>query len=151
MGSDSAIKRSVRRIQSRLGRLEPYALLAVRLWIGANFILVHGMHKLHDPGKFLAGSALQKFPLPMAMGWFALLAETLGALLLLLGLATRVAAAGLCATMLGAGLVVHADDPWSKAEFAVGYAVMALLLAVFGPGAVALDRVLGIEPRRGDR
>ena len=125
-----------------LQRFEPLATLVLRLWVGLNLSLAHGLGKLQDPGGFLAAPAMELFPLPVVSGWFAILAEVVGGLLLAIGLFTRWAALAVVGTMLGAALIVHQSDPWNNKEFALGYAVMALYFLVHGGGRYALDSLL---------
>jgi len=80
-------------------------VLVLRLWVGLNFALAHGLGKARDPEAFLASEAVRAFPLPEVLGWAAILSELGGGALLALGLLTRVSAAFLLATMLGAATV----------------------------------------------
>lgn len=122
--------------------LKDFAALLLRLWLGLNLALAHGLPKLSDTQAFLSSETLQSFPLPVLSGWFAMLAEGLGGALLALGLFTRPAAAAVAATMLGAGLVAHAGDPWVAREFALTYAVVALYFLVLGGGVLSADERL---------
>jgi putative oxidoreductase len=143
-------------------------LLVLRL-AGFGLAYAHGWGKLvrmvsGDTG-FVEGVARLGFPLPVVFAWAAALAESLGGLLVLLGLGTRVAAA-LCAfTMLVAAFGTHhahhhaliqlglASFPpetvkaWGKPEMALIYALPFVALALVGGGRFALERLL----RRGKR
>ncbi len=115
------------------------ALLGLRVWTGATFLLVHGPGKVGDIAGFTAKVASKGIPLAPLLGPAAALSEFLGGLLLLVGLGTRVAAVFLCATMLVAGFHIHAGDPLGKRELALTYAVVALALAIAGGGRWSMD------------
>ena len=124
------------------------ALLALRLWVGLNFAFAHGLGKIRDPQAFLDSAGLQRFPMHEVLGWFAMLSEFAGGLLIAVGLFTRTAAGAIALTMLGAAFVVHAADPWGRKEFALTYAVACLVLIVMGAGHFSLDRWLAARRRR---
>jgi len=110
------------------------SLLILRLWVGLNMAFAHGWGKITDPSGFLANEALLDFPAPVAMGWFAILAEFIGGLMVAAGLLTRVSALAIAGTMFGAAFVVHGGDAWSSKEKALCYAVMSLVLVMKGGG-----------------
>lgn len=117
-------------------------LLVLRVGVGAFMLFAHGWGKLAGFGE-LAG----KFPDPIGVGStvslvLAIFAEVLCALLVIVGLGTRFAAVPLLVTMLVAAFVVHADDPWSKQEFALLYAIPFLTLVFTGGGRYALDSLI---------
>jgi putative oxidoreductase len=117
-------------------------LLVLRVGVGGFMLVAHGWGKLAGFGG-LAGT----FPDPIGLGStvslvLAIFAEVLCALLIVVGLGTRFAAVPLLVTMLVAALVVHADDPWSKKEFALLYAIPFLTLIFTGGGGYALDSLI---------
>jgi putative oxidoreductase len=114
-------------------------LLLLRLGFGLTLAFGHGINKLFSLGKFIRNVERHGFPLPEVMGPIALLSELGGGILLALGLATRPAATLVIATMLGAAFKVHANDPFSKKELALAYALAALVLLVAGPGRYSVD------------
>jgi putative oxidoreductase len=59
-----------------------------------------------------------------------------------LGLLTRPWAVLGAITMLVAGIIRHADDPFGKKELALVYFVMLALLFMLGPGRLSLDHLL---------
>lgn len=89
-------------------------------------------------------------PAPLAV--LVILAESVGAIALALGLLGRVSAFGIAATMLGAVVMVHGEAGffmnWSGQQGGEGfeYHVLAVALAaaviIRGSGALSLDRVL---------
>jgi putative oxidoreductase len=128
--------------------LTQLALLALRLWIGLNFVFAHGWGKISDPRAFLDNAALEQFPLPTVSGWIAILGEFVGGILLTLGLLTRVAAAWVLLVMLGAALVVHSGDPWQQKELALTYAAIALVFLAHGGGPFSIDAWLARKRKR---
>lgn len=115
-------------------------LLLIRLWVGGA-MLTHGIGKIRDLDKFV-GRVARDFPFAEILGPFAAFSETIGAVMIMLGLLTRPAAIALVATMLGAGLVTHWADPFSKKELALTYAAATGALVFAGSGKFSLDRLL---------
>lgn len=117
------------------------AMLPIRLWCGS-MMMYHGWSKISDnPQEFVAWVHTDLF-MPEFMGWAAIGGEFLGGLLLLIGLWTRIGAVLVAGTMLVAGFVAHKDDPWSKKEHALGYAVLSVALLVAGGGMASIDERL---------
>jgi putative oxidoreductase len=89
---------------------------------------------------------------PAALGLLVILGETLGAVGLLLGAATRVAAAGATATMLGAVALVHWHFGfymnWGGSQGGEGFELhllalgLSLPLVFLGGGAWSVDRIV---------
>ena len=122
--------------------LNDVGLLFLRLSVGGTMLLSHGLPKLMKWGD-LSGS----FADPIGVGSAASLALAIGAevgasALIMLGLATRLAAIPLGFTMLIAMFVIHADDPWSKKEFAFMYLIPCVTLMLTGGGRFAIDTKL---------
>ena len=118
------------------------ALLLLRVVIGV-FMLTHGLGKLEK----LFGSEPIQFPDLFGMGGTATLAlavfsEVLCSILLILGLATRVAAIPLLITMLVAAFIIHAEDGFSKQELPLLYAVIYLFISIIGAGKYSLDYLI---------
>lgn len=124
------------------------ALLAGRLLLVALY-LVSAAGKWADLGGVVNALASQGLPLPSLLGPLAAAAELGGALLVVLGFRTRIAAAGLVAYSLLATLVFH--DFWTLADPALrdgqflhfmknlGLIGGFLLLVGAGPGRFSLD------------
>ncbi len=85
------------------------------------------------------------FPNPDLMALAAGVAEVALPALLIVGLGTRFAALGLL-IMTG---VIQLSFPEGWANFHLYWASLALSIMTFGPGQIALDRVLGLERGRG--
>ena len=99
----------------------------------------------HGLPKLLAFSEkAARFADPLGIGpvpsfVLATAAESLGALLLMVGFLTRPSAVALTFTMLVAGLIRHGGDPWAKKELALLFACAFGALIFTGPGAFSLD------------
>ena len=123
----------------RRADLAGWGLCWLRVSTGSMMLLAHGWPKLMD------FSTLAKvFPDPLGVGsaaslMLAVFAEAFCAAALVLGLATRLVAVPLLVTMLVAAFVIHADDPWSKQEFALLYALPFVALIIGGAGRLSLD------------
>jgi putative oxidoreductase len=117
-------------------------LLLLRVGTGTALLLGHGW------GKFLRlieGNLAFADPLGIGAAptfLFAVFAEFLCALAIVLGLRTRWAAIAPLITMLVAALLHHAGDPFGDREKAVLYAVAFAALLFTGGGRYAVDRWL---------
>ena len=151
-------------------RRSDLALFALRL-AGFGLIFAHGIGKLTGllggSDRFVQGVAKLGFPAPLGFAWAAALVETLGGLLIVLGLATRVAALLGAVVMAVAAflrhqavgqLAVHAGlaatppavvESWGSPEKALIYLLVFVALALLGPGRWSLDHLLA--RRRGRR
>lgn len=115
-------------------------MLLLRLWFGLVLAFGHGLGKLGNYEKFVAGvGGKHGIPLPELTAPFAIASELVGGILLALGLFTRAAAVAVAGTMLVAAFWVHSSDPFMKKEFALAYAVAALVVLISGPGKYSLD------------
>ena len=132
-------------------------LLMLRLGVGIIF-LYHGWPKL-NPNSMMKGTAgfggfLKQMgvPLPMFFAWVVALLETVGAVLLILGLGTRILAVGFAITMLVAILLAKirfmklpfAAQQATGWEFDFALFTGALTLLFTGAGSIALDSVVGL-------
>ena len=87
------------------------------------------------------------YPAPILMATLAGIGEIVLPILLVLGLGTRFAALGILAMTA----VIQLTVPEGWANFHLPWAAMALTLMVFGGGAVAFDRLLGLSSSRSAR
>lgn len=119
-------------------------LLVMRLGFGAFMLFGHGWGKL----MMALGDGPIQFADPIGLGataslYAAIFAEFLCSILIIIGFKTRVAAMILAFTMLVAGFIVHANDPFfGKKEFALIYALYYLGLVGTGPGRFSVDSML---------
>jgi putative oxidoreductase len=135
---------------------DDYALLVIRLVLGA-VMLPHGLQKLLG---WFGGYGFEatlgffhaKLGVPTALTVLVILAESLGALALVLGLVGRFMAFGIAATMVGAVAMVHGHNGffmnWTGQQAGEGYEYHLLALAmaaavmIRGSGALSIDRLL---------
>jgi putative oxidoreductase len=126
-----------------LDRLQPLALLLMRLTLGA-IMVVHGYHKvfggLHNHAQFVASLGF-----PAWMGYLSAFTEFFGGLLVLAGLFTRAAAFALCINLGVAIWKVHLHNGLTGNggfEFPLAAGTLAFALIFFGGGPIAIDHVL---------
>jgi putative oxidoreductase len=125
----------------RLALARPFFASGLTRWDGwftlsfGTKILFSQDYKLHVFG------AQIPFPMPELVATMASTAEIVLPILLALGLLTRWAALGL----LGMTVVIQLTYPDGWANFHLYWAAMALAIAAFGPGAISLDRLIGID------
>ncbi|MCO4745508.1 MAG: DoxX family protein [Proteobacteria bacterium] len=117
--------------------------LLLRLTVGG-LMLFHGVDKLMGGIDWLPG-ALAKNGLPGFLAPGVYVGEVVGPVLLMLGVATRSAAAAIIFTMLVAVYMLHSGDLFSLGshgeyalELHVFYAAGALASALMGPGRYAV-------------
>jgi putative oxidoreductase len=128
-------------IPSEDSDLTNMALLVARLWFGLTMLFNHGFEKLAHFNEMVG-----TFPDPLRLGQEAslilvVLAEVVGALLLTVGLFTRVAAAVLVIDMFVAFLMVHktALTGQDSGELAFLYLAGFVILLIAGGGLFSLD------------
>jgi putative oxidoreductase len=124
--------------------------LILRVALGITF-LAHGRGKLKDPAAFAGFLRQLRVPAPLLNAWIVALLETVGAVLLILGLATRLLALGLAIDMVVALATVRIG----KARFTSGpqgggwdleFLLLAIALALVftGGGRFTADAFLGL-------
>lgn len=129
-------------------------LLLIRVVLGALFV-VHGTQKLwgwfRGEGPDRAGEYFTRvgFPRGRALARLVGAVEGVAGVALIAGLLTPLPSAVIVAFMINAILAAHrARSPLWVRRGGVGYpaalSVAALLLAFFGPGAYALDALVGL-------
>ena len=126
------------------------ALLSLRIVVGVTF-LIHGLDKLSDLSD--AERVFDSFgiPAPEVLAPFVGVTETVGGLLLITGLATRLAALALTGDMVVALVTAHSElrffarEGGIELELLLAGASLALVLA--GAGRFSLDGALGL-PRQ---
>jgi putative oxidoreductase len=128
------------------------ALLVLRLALAA-VLLYHGLPKLMNFGATVAAFQSMNIPAPSVTAPFALIAEVIGGILILVGIAVDIAALLVIIDMLGAITLVHwangfdfTKGGWEHPFTVLG---MALALALAGPGRHTVKRAYkGPERRR---
>jgi putative oxidoreductase len=106
-------------------------------------ILLHGLRKLPPAEGFVGRIGRMGFPAPEVFAWLAALAETGAPLLIALGLLTRPAALYVALHFVVVVFVAHAGDTLAERELAVMFGMIALVLALTGPGRYSLDAAIG--------
>lgn len=118
-------------------------LLALRIWAGASLFLKHGFEK---PTNFSQMAA--HFPDPLNIGpvpslMFALVSDAVCSILVMLGVATRWAAAVIFVNIFVAWSLVHHFQFFGRGadhgESIVLYLGVFLALAIAGPGRYSVD------------
>lgn len=129
------------------GLTRSIGLLILRLGVGG-FMLTHGWGKLQ---MMLAGD-FDQFGDPIGLGSgpslvLVFFAEFVCALLVIIGLATRIAAVPIVFAMAVAAFVVHGSDPWTMGPGASKEPALLFLsafLALFftGAGRISVDALI---------
>ena len=127
-----------------------WALLILRIGTGLT-ILAHGINHARGRQRTTAWFDSIGFRSP-GLQWLASTASEIGVgVLLVVGLLTGPAAAGLVAVMLVAFWAVHRKNgffifrPGEGWEYVATLAINGAVLAVAGPGTAALDHAIGID------
>lgn len=126
--------------------------LVLRLTLGI-LVLPHGWQKMKAPSGFAGFLRQVGVPAPVLAAWSVALLESVGAVLVILGVATRPLALGLAIDMLVAIISVRIGK--GKAPFVTTQQVSgwdlefallggALALVFSGAGRFGLDRFLGL-------
>lgn len=149
MRTDSNLHELQASAQKAAERLAFLAPLLARFTVGVAFV-ESGWGKVHNLEKVAEFFSELGIPAPAFQATFVSWVELIGGTLLLLGLATRLAALPLLCTMVVALFTAKAEDITAVGDLvgAIEFTYVALLawLALAGGGAVSLDRVLA---RRG--
>jgi len=114
-------------------------ILLLRLGVGG-LMLTHGIPKLFR----LFGSDPIQFADPIGIGVEASLAltvfaEVICSVLIIVGLATKLATIPLLVTMFVAFFIIHADDPFQRKELALFFLIVYVVLLFTGSGKYSLD------------
>ena len=139
-----------------------WAPVVIRVALGIIFV-AHGAQKVFGlwggPGFWGTIDAFGKQGMPAVMTILIMIAEFFGGLGVLVGCLTRLAAFGPAIVMLGAILLVHAQNGfflnWFNQpgrghgiECNLGYLAMALSLMMTGAGPLSIDALRGGGSRR---
>jgi len=133
-----------------LSRLEPALYLLLRIGLGA-ILLTHGLPKLlgsahGSMANPMAGSInlienVMGLPFAPQLAFLVMLLETLGAVMLIAGLATRPVALLISLEMLGICLALGPTWAWIDGgiEYPVFIGIVALYMAARGGGVCSVD------------
>ncbi|MEU6642852.1 DoxX family protein [Saccharomonospora sp. NPDC046836] len=126
------------------------ALLLVRVVLGSTMI-AHGVNhwvggaRIEGTARWFSGLGLRQGKL---QAWLSVVTEIGAGALLILGLLTPLACAAVVSVMLVAGLLAHRPNGFfvfkDGYEYVLVLAVVALALAMLGPGRVSVDDAAGI-------
>ena len=136
-----------------------WTLTVIRLILGTVF-LAHGAQKVLG---WFGGAGLKEtlrtmhefVGLPVPLAFVAVMSEFLGGLGLIVGLLSRIAALGICVTMLSAIAMVHwrfglflnwfGDRKGHGFEYHLLAIGLAIVIMIGGSGALSLDRLVFIS------
>lgn len=134
-------------------RLEWLVLALVRLTVGLEFVST-GWGKVHNLGKVIGYFGDLGIPAPAFNATLASYTELIGGTLLVLGLASRLAACPLMVTMVVAILTAKRDELHGVTDLVgfIEWTYLALLavVVIFGPGAASVDAWI-VKARRAMR
>ncbi|HCT58820.1 MAG TPA: DoxX family protein [Gemmatimonas aurantiaca] len=117
------------------------ALLLLRVWFGLSLCVLHGWGKI---GRLSADPVQFADPFGLGMGpslALAAAAEVVGALMVVIGLATRWAALGVIVTMATAFFFAHGGKLTGEGNGEMPFLFLGAFLAIFlaGPGRFSVD------------
>jgi putative oxidoreductase len=128
-----------------LDRLQPLALLALRLILGA-IMIEHGYGKVFHGGLGPFVQHVGSMGLPSWLGYCSAFTEFFGGILLIAGFLTRCVSLAMMIDMAVAIWKVH----WKNGMFGKGgfelpltLATVAFALILFGAGPIAIDAIRG--------
>lgn len=127
----------------------PLLLFAIRLFWGVSFAIT-GWGKLQAISKTAAFFASLHIPAPLFHAYIVGGIETIGGILLVLGLASRLSSLLLSGIMLAALLLAHDlgsithlhDFPTLVQQAPFSYLFAALTILAFGPGSLSFDTII---------
>ena len=134
-----------------LDRARPVALLLGRLAVGLLFVST-GWSKVHDLAKVTSYFASLGIPAPGVNAVVVAYSELLGGAALVVGAATRLATIPLVVTMIVALLTARREHIHGLFELVeadeLTYLVVLIMIAILGPGSIAVDHWLAKRLRR---
>jgi putative oxidoreductase len=112
-------------------------------------MLTHGVGKL---AKLIEGGTI-KFADPIGVGpeaslFLVVFAEFFCSIFLMFGIATRFSSIPLIITMLVAGFISHAGDPFAVQEKAFLFLIIYITIAIAGAGKYSIDNFINKKLER---
>ena len=125
-----------------------FGLLFLRVFAAIALMRAHGLPKLFD-----FEGTLAHIPDPMGLGqvfsaYYAIFANVICALLLVLGLFTRWATAAIISITLSGLFIVHLADPAKVQDAPLIYSVVFIAIIILGPGKFSLDALFEKKKRK---
>jgi len=123
--------------------IEDFALLVLRFFMGVTF-MIYASKKIDAFDKYLAlFSDKLDLPFPLLNVYLVIGVESIGGLLLILGLLTRVAIIPLIITMVTAFFLINLGNGFAASNFGIevplAYISIMILLFAYGPGKFSID------------
>lgn len=125
--------------------------LLLRITLGVT-MLAHGWNhwrgggRIEGTARWFGGLGLRP---PLVHAWSSVLVELAAGAALVLGLLTSLACAATVGVMTVAGIAAHRRNGFfvfkDGYEYVLVLAIVAVCLAVLGPGSLSLDRLLGLD------
>lgn len=126
-----------------LNSLQPFGALLMRLILGA-VMAMHGYQKVVPAGALHHHAHyVVTLGLPYWLGYVSAFTEFLGGIFLIVGLLTRLAAAMVAINMLTAFVTVGIHQGFGSYNYILALAALAIMLLLYGAGALAVDRKIG--------
>lgn len=133
-----------------MGELD-IAMLILRVWAGV-VMVAHGVNHARSLDGTAKWFGSVGFRSPRLNAWLSAVNEIVIGVALIVGLVTAISAAALVATMFIAFWTIHRTvgffvfhRPDEGYEYVATLAVIALALAIVGPGNLSIDAALGIS------
>jgi putative oxidoreductase len=117
-------------------------LALLRIGAGLLLLFLHGLGKVPPAEGFVGWIGGMGFPAPIVFAWLATLAEVVGAILIAVGLLTRPAALYVAVHFVVVVFIAHAGDALPDRELAILFGLIALAIALTGPGRYSVDAVI---------
>ena len=135
----------IHKIETTLSKLSDFPLLFIRLILAYGFFNP-ALMKLQDINGIAEWFDSIGIPFPLLNAYLATVTETLGVLLLALGLFTRFISIPLIITMIVAIVTVHGVNGFEAGnngfEIPLYYIVMLFVLLVYGSGKISIDSII---------
>lgn len=139
------------KLKNGVSRLNDLSLLLLRLILAYGFLEPAKMKVTNIDGIIQWFSGMN-YPLPALNAYLAATAESLGVVLLFLGLGSRIISIPLMFTMLVAIFTVHIGNGFAAGEngfeIPLYYFLMLFALLVFGSGKYSLDHLISIKRKQ---
>ncbi len=118
-------------------------ILVARIFLAVLFLVSGVGILMAGPAGFGGYLGSLGVPAPIIVAWLVTVLKIVGAVALIVGFQTRIAAYALAAFTIGAAVIGHNNlaDQMEMTQFLKDFAIAGglLLLATFGPGALSLD------------